>query len=55
MAEGFVLDREDAYLWDDLIKANLGYRPELSGEHFGRMFSRSRRPGRLRRVPAAEP
>jgi FkbM family methyltransferase len=52
LADAFVLEHEDAYLWDDLIRADLGYRPKLMGEHFGRMFFATRRPGgRLRKEP----
>jgi FkbM family methyltransferase len=52
LADGFVLEHETAYLWDDLIHANLGYRADLVGNHFGRMFFARPNPVRLRRGAA---
>ena len=52
LADGFVLEHETAYLWDDLIHADLGYRADLVGNHFGRMFFARPTPTRLRRGPS---
>jgi hypothetical protein len=52
LADGFVLEHETAYLWDDLIDANLGYRADLAGNHFGRMFFARPNPVKLRRGKA---
>jgi FkbM family methyltransferase len=49
-AAGFALDYEDAYPWADLLRSGV-YRPDLAGDHWGRMFfSRLQPGGRLRRV-----
>jgi FkbM family methyltransferase len=43
----FRLEYEDEFAWDDLLDEP-GYRPELAGNHWGRMFFARRRQCRLR-------
>jgi FkbM family methyltransferase len=49
LADDFVLEFEDAFAWDKLL-AYAGYRRELAGNHYGRMFFSSRRRSRLRQL-----
>ena len=49
MARDFIIEHEDVYLYDDLVHARIGYRDELIGNHFGRMFFSARECRLLRR------
>lgn len=49
LADDFILEFEDAFAWDDLLDY-AGYRPELAGNHYGRMFFSNRRRSRLHQL-----
>jgi FkbM family methyltransferase len=51
LASQFTLEFEDEFPWDELLNEP-GYRRELAGDHWGRMFFASRAPHRLRREAA---
>jgi FkbM family methyltransferase len=49
LAENFVLVYEDTFAWDELLRRP-EYRPQLAGNHYGRMFFANRQRGRLRKL-----
>ena len=49
VVKDFVLEYEDSFAWDDLL-AGSAYRPDLAGNHYGRMFFSNRHLGRLRKM-----
>lgn len=49
LSASFTLEYEDTFPWDKLL-GHSGYRPELAGNHYGRMFFANRHPGRLRKL-----
>jgi FkbM family methyltransferase len=49
LVKDFVLEYEDSFAWDDLL-AGSAYRPDLGGNHYGRMFFSNRHPGRLHKM-----
>lgn len=54
LAGRFVLDFEDALPWDALL-GHSGYRPDLAGNHYGRMFFVSRELHRLQKLGPPRP
>jgi FkbM family methyltransferase len=53
LADDFVLEYEDAYLWDDILGGD--YRADLAGDHYGHLVFSSRHSHRLVRTGSAGP
>jgi FkbM family methyltransferase len=54
LSGAFTLEYEDSFPWDKLLGPT-GYRAELAGNHYGRMFFASRRRRRLRKLGPPRP